>query len=124
MSEELAGTSVQVTLKVPTAFLKEFDDITAQLGYPRNEAVREAMRRFVDFGYQKINERHPEKAMGLVQGMMSSIFGGIAQEMSKLESAQSGQKELPSSHFDSIPKSENVKNEARLKKNDASIPPK
>lgn len=104
MTEESTGTSVQVTLKIPAAFLKEFDEITAQLGYPRNEAVREAMRRFVDFGYQKINERHPEKAMGLVQGMMGSIFGGIAQEMSKLENSQATQKELPSAQSESIPK--------------------
>ncbi|HEY4673013.1 MAG TPA: ribbon-helix-helix domain-containing protein [Nitrososphaerales archaeon] len=74
-----------ITLKVPTSFLKDFDTVTEQLGYPRNEAIREAMRRFVDWGYQKVNERHPERAMGLVQGVVSSLFGGIIEESKKLE---------------------------------------
>ncbi len=77
--------STQITLKIPTAFLQEFDEITSQLGYPRNEAVREAMRRFLEWGFQKANERHPERQMELVQGMLSSLFGGLAQEAKKFE---------------------------------------
>lgn len=94
MSEEHQGKSTQITLKVPTDFLKDFDETAAQLGYPRNEAVREAMRRFLDFGYQKLNERHPERAMGMVQGMIGSIFGGIMEEAKKLESVSPEPKKL------------------------------
>lgn len=86
MSEEPQSKSTQITLKIPTDFLKDFDQTCAQLGYPRNEAVREAMRRFLDFGYQKLNERHPERAIGLVQGMISSVFGGVMEEAKRLES--------------------------------------
>ena len=77
--------STQITLKVPTEFLTDFDSITNQLGYPRNEAIREAMRRFVDWGHQKVNERHPERAMGLAQGIFGNIFGGLMNDVKKLE---------------------------------------
>lgn len=86
MSEELAEkSSTQVTLKVPTAFLKYFDEITEQLGYPRNEAIRESMRRFVEWGYQKVNERYPERQMGAIQGIIGTLFGGIMEQAKKLD---------------------------------------
>lgn len=88
MSEDSPDKSVQITLKVPFAFLKEFDEIAALLGYPRNEAIRESMRRFTDWGYQKVNERHPERAMGMMQGMFSALFGGIAAESEKLQNVK------------------------------------
>ncbi len=65
--------------------MNDFDSITNQLGYPRNEAIREAMRRFVDWGHQKVNERHPEKAMGLVQGIFGDVFGSLMNEAKKLD---------------------------------------
>lgn len=88
MTEEPNVKSTQITLKVPSPFLTDFDSVTQQLGYPRNEAVREAMRRFLDWGYQKVNERHPERAMAMVQGAIGGIFGGLMEEAKKLE--QSG----------------------------------
>ena len=115
MTEEPSDTSIQVTLKVPAAFLKEFDDISGQLGYPRNEAVREAMRRFVDWGFQKVNERHPEKSIALVQGMIGSMFGGIIQEANKLEALKAGQKGLPTGEHEHSPKTKSAPNEARTK---------
>ncbi len=87
MSEEPKDKSTQVTLKIPSSFLTDFDSVTEQLGYPRNEAIREAMRRFLDWGYQKVNERHPERQMGLVQGMFGSMFGGLIEEAKRLEQA-------------------------------------
>ena len=103
MTEEPPGRSTQITLKVPTDFLKDFDSISGQLGYPRNEAVREAMRRFLDWSYQKMNERHPERAMGLAQGMISSLFGGIIEESKKLESTGSlSQKQVETKTSQSI----------------------
>ena len=88
MTEEPKEKSTQVTLKIPSSFLTDFDLVTEQLGYPRNEAIREAMRRFLDWGYQKVNERHPERQMGLVQGMFGSIFGGLMEEAKKLEQSE------------------------------------
>ncbi|MGQ9691837.1 MAG: ribbon-helix-helix domain-containing protein [Thermoproteota archaeon] len=44
--ERATGKSVQVTLKIPESFLKRFDEVVEASGYSRNEAIREAMRRF------------------------------------------------------------------------------
>jgi hypothetical protein len=43
------------------------------------------MRRFADWGYQKVNERHPERQIGAVQGMFSALFSGLAAESQKLQ---------------------------------------
>jgi len=45
------------------------------------------MRRFLDWGYQKLNERHPERAMAMFQGAIGGIFGGLMEEAKKLEQA-------------------------------------
>jgi metal-responsive CopG/Arc/MetJ family transcriptional regulator len=61
MEEDQQIKSKQVTLKVPEAFLKRFDEVSEMLGYTGNEAIREAMRRFEDQASQKLISR-PENA--------------------------------------------------------------
>jgi Ribbon-helix-helix protein, copG family. len=40
--------TVRVTLKVPKDLLERFDEVAKALGYRRTEAIKEAMRRFMD----------------------------------------------------------------------------
>lgn len=74
--ERTIGKSVQVTLKVPESFLKRFDEVSEMLGYSRNEAIREAMRRFEEQASQKLMNR-PENVAQTIKQMMESIITPI-----------------------------------------------
>jgi metal-responsive CopG/Arc/MetJ family transcriptional regulator len=74
--ERTTSKSVQVTLKVPEDFLKRFEEVSEKLGYSRNEAIREAMRRFEEQASQKLMNR-PENAAQIIRQIMESIITPI-----------------------------------------------
>ena len=63
----------QITFKVPKAFMDRFDEVAERLGYSRTEAIREAMRRFVEQEAPKL-ESGPE---GAAQRLRAVIEEGI-----------------------------------------------
>lgn len=79
--------SVQVTLKIPEAFMKRFDETCEQLGYTRTEAIKEAMRRFQEAGEQRLMQR-PEHASEMMKQMMSSIFTPLMELANKAEESE------------------------------------
>jgi len=94
MEEDQQIKSKQVTLKVPEAFLKRFDEVSEMLGYTRNEAIREAMRRFEDQASQKLMSR-PENAAQNIRQMIESIISPILTMTQALEQKEGKKPELP-----------------------------
>jgi hypothetical protein len=93
--EKTGSRSVQVTLKVPESFLKRFDEISEMSGYSRNEAIREAMRRFVEQESQKLMNR-PENVAQTIRQIMESIITPILSAAEILERKEAQKKlELP-----------------------------
>jgi hypothetical protein len=94
-NEKAPSKSVQVTLKVTESFLKRFDEVSEMLGYTRNEAIREAMRRFDDQASQKLMSR-PENVAQNVRQMMESIIAPMLSATQVLEQKEAQKKrELP-----------------------------
>lgn len=79
--------SVQVTLKIPEAFIKRFDETSEQLGYTRTEAIKEAMRRFQEAGEQRLMQR-PERASEMMKQMMSAVFTPLMELANKAEETE------------------------------------
>jgi len=71
----------QVTFKVQRDFLERFDRVAEALGYDRTEAIREAMRRFVDEHSRRLGIT-PE---GAVQRLRQVIEEGIVAPLMKLK---------------------------------------
>ena len=84
---EKIKNSVQVTLKIPEAFMKRFDDTSEQLGYTRTEAIKEAMRRFQEAGEQRLMQR-PEHASEMMKEMMSAVFTPLMEFANKAEESE------------------------------------
>jgi len=73
---EVESRAVQVTFKVPEAFLKRFDEVAEAFGYTRTEAIREAMRRFVEQESQKLMNR-PENVAQSIRQIIEGIIAPL-----------------------------------------------
>lgn len=74
---EVESRAVQVTFKVPGAFLKRFDEVAEAFGYTRTEAIREAMRRFVEQESQKLMNRPENVAQSIRQIIEEGIIAPL-----------------------------------------------
>jgi len=76
-----ATKTVQVTFKVPKEFLERFDRVAEAVGYDRTEAIREAMRRFLEESERKLRSA-PESA---AQALRQVIEEGIVAPLMRLK---------------------------------------
>lgn len=73
---KISGKMVQVTFKVLEPFLKRFDEVAEACGYTRTEAIREAMRRFVEQESQKLMNR-PENVAQTIRQVIENIVAPL-----------------------------------------------
>ena len=87
LTQKKQKVSTQLVMKIPTAFMTRFDRIAEELGYTRTEAVKEAMRRFEEWGERRLMGR-PEIAASNMKQMMESIFKPLFEAADKYEKSE------------------------------------
>ena len=85
----------KIIVNVPKQLLKEFDNAKESQFYSRSEAIKEAMRMFIDFqmGEDYLSPKQQEQAKGTMADMTEAMGVGMARaatspEVQKLNAEQ------------------------------------